>query len=297
MKNLNKESSKKENLFKKYFLHLLNIFSLLFIIFPFFVLTKYSSYNIFIISFILEILSVLFTLFEIVYFIIKAVRLKNLKNKIVKIFFIFLFSWIYIPFFYTKYIYTGTKSKKSMVTYIVLSSLLLLFVICYISYSVTTLRANIASYSLPTETNTYFDNNNFIKISIPNNYIKEENGPYDLSFHNENSMIGLFLFENTWYTADNVLKLQVHDLLSKRENSVLIDSFKTSKDGKRIISQIYKYENNGTSFVANFSTITFDKKGNFVIYILQNCPELLYEKTYKNSFENILESIKLINKN
>lgn len=293
MKDESKKIIENDNFLKKYFIHILNIISLLFIVYPFFLASRFNEFNgktIF--SIILEILNVIFVWIEIIYFIIKAAKMKGLKNKAIKIILIYLFSWIYIPVFYMKYIYKGNKSRNSNIVYIIISSLLLLFIFFYISFTVINLTMGNNVDQLSNSSYTYTEKNN-IKISVPNNYKKENTGPYDLSFNNGFSTIGLFFYDNINYTSDEILKLQVEDLLSKRENSSLVSEDKYVKDEKMIISQIYKYKHNNNSFIANFSTITFDKRDRYVVYIIQNCPESLYEEIYKNSFKNVLESIQL----
>jgi len=291
---MNDESKKiieKDNFFKKYFIHILNIFSLLFIVYPFFLATKFNEVNGKVVfSVILEMLSVIFVWVEIIYFIIKAAKMKGLKNKAIKIILIYLFYWFYIPVFYTKYIYKGNKSKKSNIIYILISVLLFLFVFIYISF--TTINLNMSKYKLSNSNYTYTEKDN-IEITVPDNYKKDDTGSYDLYFDSEFSKIGLFFYDNVNYTAEEILQLQAEDILIKRETPILINKDKYATDEKMIISEIYKYKYNNQSLIGNFSIITFDKRDGYFVYIVQICPESLYEEIYKDSFKNVLESIQL----
>ena len=289
------ETLKKDNYLKRYYIHFLNILILFFIGVPFILLFKQGETEpnkiIMIIVLALEGINVLFTFIETIYFIMKAIKMKDLTNKIIKILLIYLFPWIYIPVFYTKYIYKYEPKNNSNAIYITVATILLFIICCTISFFNISLNNYDDIYSNSFIEYIYkSENNDILKISVPDDYIQKEGTSFDLYLKNQLASVTLFFYTDNEESAEQILEFQIKQLLSQKNNNTLIDEENYSTGNKIIKTKIYKYENNNETYVNSFSVITFNDNKN-IVYIAQNCHESLYKDQYDGIFKKIIESI------
>ena len=109
------KKKKKDSFIKKYIWHILNILSIVLIGLPFVILLINDGEvnTSFLISMIFMGIVIIFMFFEMIYFIVRVANNKEIENKAVKCILIYLFSFIYIPYVYVKYLYDGEKKKNA----------------------------------------------------------------------------------------------------------------------------------------------------------------------------------------
>ena len=71
---------------------------------------------------------IIFMFFEMIYFIVRVANKKEIDNKTLKCILIYLFSFIYIPYVYVKYLYDGEKKKNDGIIYLIVSIILYVFI-------------------------------------------------------------------------------------------------------------------------------------------------------------------------
>lgn len=278
-----------KNFIKKYWSHILNIVFLLYCIsiLTFFANIKDNEITSIAIPIILigiEAVLVIGVWIEIIYFMIKAIKNNEIKNKALSIVLIYLLNVFYIPCFALKHIYKDNKAKYKNAIYIIISILL------YLLLTIVIFRFSLKEYNYT----QYISDDNIISISVPSEYKNNMIvGEFDMYFRkNENFNIGIFLYDDTEKTAEEILEFQKIQLEQTRSNYEILDSDSINKNNKEITTCYAKGEYNNVQHYYYLATITFDEKKDYVVYIMGFSLEENNDVNRKE-FEDILEKVKL----
>ena len=212
-------------LIKKYFLNIFNLSFLLYLIFIFIILFNNPDYGIYFI--IIEILFVIGIFIEIIYYIVHAIKHKEINNNYLLAVLIYLFNIFYIPCYRMKYIIKDKNHKKINIIYIITSILL------YVLILATIVLLSIGSSSdKGLKYTKYITEDNFIRIKLPNDFQRQDPANFDYFFQNEDTSIGIFIYDHTGYTDKELLTFQINDMKTKRENMTKIDSYTENDKNK-----------------------------------------------------------------
>lgn len=266
---------------KKYWTHILNLIFLIYSI-CIFMFINYMGESIEIITLLLSML-LLFVIgiwIEIIYFIIRVIKIKEIKNKVLVIFLIYILNVFYIPCFVLKNIYKDNKSKIKNIFYVIISIFL------YILLAIIIFKVSFSEINYK----QYISNDNVICITVPNNYNDINSGNYDMYFtKNKKLNIGIFLYDDTGETAGEILNFQKIQLQQTRNDFKLMKTDYKYKDGKTITTHFCEGKYNDIKNYYCLSTITFDNKNNYVVYLIG----ISAEENYQKEIENILDKLKL----
>lgn len=270
---------------KKYWTHILNILLFVFFIVMFSMdnVLWSNEYNIFIwILIILELIFVIAIWGEIIYYIVYVAKNKDIPNRGVKALLIYLLCYWYIPCFKLKYIDKDNNYKKKNIIYVIgISILMIIFFIKVFSFTLGTTSTN--NYK------TYISDDKVVEFRLPSNYKKQNIGEYDLYFSKGIKVnMGVFLYDDWGYSDLDILNYQEDWLLSARDNLELVDNNSINEDGKEINTVVYE----SNSDVYTLSTISFDDKDDYVIYVILVSTADYYEKV-SDELDNILVNIEL----
>lgn len=280
-----------KNFIKKYWPHTLNLF---FIIFSIYAVKFYSmviinddihtspAYAIALL--IIELVVVLGVIGEIIYFIIKAAKSKELANKGLHIAGIYFLNIFYIPCFNLKHVQKDDKSKVKNIIYVVA-------ILClYILFNFYVIKFQSVNYDY----DKYVSNDNVISINIPNDFKKQlKVGNFDMYFSKGDTYnIGVFIYDNTGDTAEEIMNYQENYLTETRKNFKVTDKYTINKNGKNITILNGKAEHDGYENYYYVATVTFDNKKDYVVCALGSSIENNEEKS-KKEFERIMNKIEL----
>ncbi|MBP3920508.1 MAG: hypothetical protein J6D28_02970 [Bacilli bacterium] len=205
--------------------------------------------------------------------------IKN-KHKIIHILLIYLLNMYYIPCYYLKHVIKDTKYKLKNIIYIILSIILTITLIAW--YLILEIEGT--SYT------TYISDDNVVSLKIPIDYYQDEVGEYDMYFFNDTVNIGIFLYDNENYSSHEILDDQANYLIKTRKNMKLINS----NNNQNITTYTYSGNYEGNENIYNLSVITFDKKPNYYVYVIEITLKENYKKNRKE-MQKILEQISLNN--
>lgn len=268
---------------KKYWTHFINLGFLVFTNILFLILYYNIFDKLYIPSLIILNIFVIFIWIEIIYHIVYIVKHKEINDKPLHIILSYMFNIFYIPGFSLKYISKDKKYKTKNIIYIIISILLFisLFAIIFLTAINNTIKGN-----------TYTSDDGVVNFILPSDYEKTTIGEYDLFFTSENANIGIFIYDNYDTTAKIVLDKQENYLINSRESMKLIDSNIINKEKKSITTHTYTGKYKSTQYIYNLSTIVFDDKPDYIIYII----EITKKKNYNNikkELDKILEDVVL----
>lgn len=280
-----------KNFIKKYWTHIFNISSLVYLTFLFILFTNVvknenpeNPPTYFIALIIIEIIMVLGIWAEIIYFIVKAVKDKELKNKGLHIAGIYFLNYFYIPCFSLSHIHKDSKAKVKNIIYVIVT--VCLFAI--FSTNLLKFQASLTSYE------KYISKDNVISVTVPKDYKNNIMvGEFDMYFRKDATFnIGVFLYDNTGENADEIIKFQENYFSKTRDNFKVLDRETFEKDGKNITSIVCNAKYNGTQNYYYISTITFDKKANYVVCAIGVSLEDNREDN-KKEFDDFIKKIQL----
>lgn len=186
----------------------------------------------------------------------------------------------YIPCYYLKHVIKDTKYKLKNIIYIILSIILTITLIAW--YLILEIEGT--SYT------TYISDDNVVSLKIPIDYYQDEVGEYDMYFFNDTVNIGIFLYDNENYSSHEILDDQANYLIKTRKNMKLINS----NNNQNITTYTYSGNYEGNENIYNLSVITFDKKPNYYVYVIEITLKENYKKNRKE-MQKILEQISLNN--
>lgn len=230
---------------------------------------------------------------EIIYFIIKVAKGKELNNKALHILGIWFLNIFYIPCLNMKHICKDNKYKKKNIIYLVVSILLYCTMTGIIfRYEVTRYNDSRKSIIREATMELYESDDGKINIYVPRDYGRTSVGEYDLYFSNEESNIGIFLYNDEADSDLQVMNTQEKWLMQKRKNCKLISMNSRKITDKNIVTKSYEAEEDGIKYTYCLSTITFDRNEKYIVYIIQICQKSNYE-SYKQEYEEIINSIVL----
>ena len=291
LKDLNGEKKCMKNFMKKYWTHIFNISVLAYLIFTFRLFANAvkndSSENpptYFIVFLIIEIIMVMGIWAEIIYFIVKAVKDKELKNKGLHIAGIYLLNFFYIPCFSLNHIHKDSKAKIKNIIYVLVTACMFVIFSSYLLKFETTLN----SYE------KYVSNDNVISVTVPKDYSNNMMvGQFDMYFTKDDTFnIGVFLYNNTGEDADEIIKFQDAYFTKTREDFKVLDEETLNKGGKNITIHSCKGKRNGVKNYYYISTITFDKKQNYVVCVIGVSLEENKDSN-KKEFDEFVKKIEL----
>ena len=280
-----------KNFIKKYWTHIFNISSLVYLTFLFILFTNVvknenpdNPPTYLIALFIIEIIAVLGIWAEIIYFIVKAAKDKELKNKGLHIAGIYFLNYFYIPCFSLSYIHKDSKAKVKNIIYVIVT--VCLFVV--FSTNLLKFQKSLTSYE------KYISNDNVISVTVPKDYKNNVMvGEFDMYFRKDATFnIGVFLYDNTGEDADEIIKFQENYFSKTRDNFEVLDRETLKKDEKNITSIVCKAKYNGTQNYYYISTVTFDKKDNYVVCAIGVSLEDNKEEN-KKEFDDFIKKIQL----
>lgn len=288
-----------KNFFKKYWPHTINImllacyigiFSILDICYNDEGLKPPKIYGILLVAAISLVIGV-WT--EIIDFIIKVAKGKELNNKALHILGIWFLNIFYIPCLNMKHICKDNKYKKKNIIYLLVSILLYCTMTGIIfKYEVTRYNDSKKSIIIEDTMVLYESNDGKLDIYVPKDYKKKIVGEYDFYFSNEESNIGVFIYNDEADSDMQVMDAQERWLMEKRKNCKLISMNSRKIDDKNIITKIYEAESDGTKHKYCLSTISFDKNEKYIVYVIQTCQKSNYE-SYKKQYEEMINTIVL----
>ncbi|MBE5806050.1 MAG: hypothetical protein E7313_04995 [Clostridiales bacterium] len=280
-----------KNFIKKYWTHIFNISSLVYLTFLFILFTNVvknenpeNPPTYFIALLIIEIIAVLGIWAEIIYFMVKAAKNKELKNKGLHIAGIYFLNFFYIPCFSLSHIHKDSKAKVKNIIYVIVT------VCLFVAFSTNLLKFqdSLTSYE------KYISKDNVISVTVPEDYKNNVMvGEFDMYFRKDATFnIGVFLYDNTEEDADEIIKFQENYFSKTRDNFEVLDRETLKKDGKNITSIVCKAKYNGTQNYYYISTVTFDKKTNYVVCAIGVSLEDNREKN-KKEFDDFINKIQL----
>lgn len=272
-----------KNFVKKYWTHILNLIFLIYYI-CLFALFTYTNNNEIAYSIGIALIIVIGILIEIVFFMVKVAKEKNLKNKPLHMVCIYLLNIFYSPCFSLKYIYKDNKANLKNIIYVITSSLLYILLV-FMIFKFTLMDSMYQNY---------ISNDNAICITLPANYSNDVIvGEFDMYFTKKNNFnIGVFLYDNTDKTGQDILEAQEEQLQKTRGNFKLIKTDNKYKNGKTITTHFCEGKYNNIQNCYYISTITFDEKENYVVCLIGISLEENNESNQKE-FVDILEKLKL----
>lgn len=288
-----------KNFIKKYWPHAINITLLICYIAIFSILNiNYNSeakppriYDI--LMLLAPTLSVIGVWAEIIYFMIKVITSKELNHKVLRCLGIWFLNIFYIPCLNIKHICKDEKHKNKNIIYLVVSILLYCTMVGLISrYEIITYRNLRSSINQDSITELYESDDGMIDIYIPQDYGRASVGEYDMYFTNEESNIGIFIYNDEADSALQVMDAQEQWLMQKRKNCKLISMNSRRVDDKNIITKEYEAEVDRIRQRYCLSTVSFDKNEKYIVYIIQTCQKSEYDK-YKDQYEKMINSIVL----
>ena len=272
-------------LIKKYFLNIFNLSFLLYLIFIFIILFNNPDYGIYFI--IIEILFVIGIFIEIIYYIVHAIKHKEINNNYLLAVLIYLFNIFYIPCYRMKYIIKDKNHKKINIIYIITSILL------YVLILATIVLLSIGSSSdKGLKYTKYITEDNFIRIKLPNDFQRQDPANFDYFFQNEDTSIGIFIYDHTGYTDKELLTFQINDMKTKRENMTKIDSYTENDKNKHYSVETYKGKYNNEYYIYKFATMNFDENKDYIMSFIIVTPEKSYSKNEKQ-ISKIFEMINI----
>lgn len=279
-----------KNFIKKYWTHIFNISSLVYLTFLFILFTNVvknenpeNPPTYFIALLIIEIIAVLGIWAEIIYFIVKAAKDKELKNKGLHIAGIYFLNYFYIPCFSLSHIHKDSKAKVKNIIYVIVT--VCLFVV-FSSYLLK-LQTALNSYE------KYVSNDKVITVTVPKDYSNNMMvGQFDMYFTKDETFnIGVFLYDNTGEDADEIIKFQDEYFSKTRDNFKVLDKETLNQGGKNITTHSCEGKRNGIKNYYYISTITFDKKHNYVVCVIG--VSLEENKDNKKEFDDFVKKIDL----
>lgn len=222
-------------------------------------------------------------------FIIHDALSKDNKNKILDGILIYLLNIYYIPCYYLKNIRKDAKLALHNTIYIIIMVLLTISTCFSLGFGFYKLYQFDTNYK-ESKYKTIFTDDRLVKFEIPNYYESKNVGEYDLYFTNEESVIGVFIYDDD--EAENVLKHQEDFIIKTRDNVKIIDKNEYTLNNKKVITHTLKGEKDGNINIYKTNVITFDKYPNYVIYVTEICLE---ENSYKyeDIFKKIIDNISL----
>lgn len=223
---------------------------------------------------------------EIIYYIVYVAKNRELEKRGLKVALIYLFNAYYIPCFKLKYVDKDEKYNIKNIIYVVISIILtIVMVFSVFQFSYGELYSD--TYK------TYVSADNVVEFTLPSNYVSKTVGEYDLYFSKGIKVnMGVFLYDDWGYTAEEILDSQESYFINTRENMKLLDSTTRQVDNKVIITHTYKGDTGNTSNVYNLSVITFSDKDDYIIYVVQ-VSERDYYDNCEEEFNKILDDIDL----
>ena len=294
------KKKKKDSFIKKYIWHILNILSIVLIGLPFVILLINDGEvnTSFLISMIFMGIVIIFMFFEMIYFIVRVANNKEIENKAVNCILIYLFSFIYIPYVYVKYLYDGEKKKNDGIIYLIVS-IILYVLLCILLFAGTFyLETNHSNSSNRSEIvlsdETYTTEAEDIKITLPKDYTLDEDSGYDVLFNaNENSIIGILFYRDDDQTLEENMQTYESIMNEEIDDLKIIDKNVFNDKTKKILNHTYKYSTNDGRVVEDFSIIKFNEKDRFYVLVFELCYEEDYDPVYKDVFKEIVKSIEL----
>ena len=256
-----------KNFIKKYWTHIFNISALAYFIFMFRLFTNVVKNDTsgnpppyFMVWLIIEILMVIGIWAEIIYFIVKAAKNKELKNKGLHIAGIYFLNFFYIPCFNLKHIHKDGKAKIKNIIYVLIT----VFMFILFSTYLIKFQTALTSYK------TYVSKDNIISATVPKDYKNNIMvGQFDMYFRKDETLnIGVFLYNNTGEKADEILEFQDTYFSKTRMDFKVLDEETVNNNGKNITIHSCKGKYNGVQNYYYISTITFDKKPDYVVCVI-----------------------------
>lgn len=287
-----------KNFLKKYWPHMINISLLVCYIVIFSILNfcKFEgSVPIFlpILALVTPILLVIGVWAEIIYFMIRIIASKEINNKALRVIGVWFLNIFYIPCFNLRHICKDEKHKKKNIIYLIVSILLYCAMTALIYRYQIVIHSNYRSRANDNViTQLYESNDGKLDIYVPKDYKKKIVGEYDFYFSNEESNIGVFIYNDEADSDMQVMDAQEKWLMEKRKNCKLISMNSRKIDDKNIITKIYEAESDGTKHKYCVSTISFDKNEKYIVYVIQTCQKSNYE-SYKKEYEEMINTIVL----
>lgn len=234
---------------------------------------------------LIEVLMVFGILAEIIYFIIKAAKNNELENKGLHIAGIYFLNMFYIPCFSLRHIHKDNKAKIKNIIY-VLVTVSIFIIFCT---SVFKFQSTLNSYK------KYISSDKVVSIIVPKGYSDNViSGQYEMYCMKDSSFtIGVNFYNNTDKNASEIMKAQEDKLLKTRNNFKILEKETLNEEGKNIITHrcsATKY--GGGEHYFYISTITFDKKENYVVCVIGESLKENTEST-KKEFDDFVKKIDL----
>lgn len=272
-----------KNFIKKYWTHTLNLLFFIHYICTFtIIMYKRCSDATYISLLGIGLIIVIAILIEIIYFMIKVAKNTEIKDKPLHIICIYFLNIFYIPCLALTYIYQDNKAKKKNIIYVIISVLLCIL-----------LTGSIFKFALmDTKYEKYISEDKVICINIPYEYNNDVIvGQFDMYFTKQNFNIGVFLYNDTEETAQDILDFQKSSLDKTRDDFKLIRTDNKHEDGKTINTYFCEGKYNDIQNYYYISTITFDKKEKYVVCLIGISSD--DQENHKNEFEDILDKLEL----
>lgn len=281
-----------KNFIKKYWTHIFNISTLAYLIYIFKLFSDIvknegadNPPSHFIVFLIIEILMVIGIWAEIIFFIVKAAKNKELNNKGLHIAGIYLLNLFYIPCFSLNHIYKDNKAKIKNIIYVIVT--ICMFVI-FSSYMLK-FQGSLNSYK------KYTSSDKVISLVVPKDYSDNViSGRFDMYFMKDSSFtIGVNCYNNTEKTASEIMEVHEERLLKTRNDFRILEKETKNDEGKNVITHrcsATKY--GGGQHYFYITTITFDEKENYVVFVMGESLKENTEST-KKEFDDFVNKIEL----
>lgn len=272
---------------KKYLTHIISIGFLIYINILFYVIGHENLFQgkeyILVTLIVLEVIFVVGILAEMVYYLFKISKIEELKRNPQHYILTYLFNIFYIPCLSTKYIQKDPKYKIKNIVFI--STMILLYIILVI---------NIISFSLKESTIKYTSNDENVTITLSDKYEKKTVGEFDLYFSSSNVNVGLLLYEDDDYTAEEILSFQADYVYKTRDDVKSVSDSTNTIDGRKINTIVCSGIFNGVENTYMMSTITDADVDDYVVYVIEIALSEDYPSV-KNEMQKILENIDIDN--
>lgn len=269
---------------KKYLTHIISISFLIFLNILIYVMS--NNNNVFndreyliIPLIIVEVIFVVGIIAEIVYYFYKLSKNQELKSNPLYYVLIYFFNIFYIPCLCLKHIYKDSKYKSKNAFFIII--MIILYVI---------LMINLITFSIDTLVTEYTSKDGNVTLSLSNNYEEKKVGYFDIYFASSTLNVGLMLYGNEGYSAEEILDFQTNFIYDTRENVKSISESDKTIDDRKIKTAIVSGMNDDIENVYMMSTITSSKIDNYVVYVIEITTKDNYPSE-KNEMQKVLENI------
>ena len=246
--------------------------------------------------------SVLITLGQIVYLMIHVIKNEKFSSnqKAVWLVLIYMLNVFSIPCYAYKYLLKDKNYKIKSTIYIILSVVLIsLTLFSYVSGIINIIKES--SINVERSLDQYVTKDGIVEISAHSGYIEKNVGQYDLYLRDEQTQIttGIFTYDlelpaYSGMQEEEIINTQVDYFKNTRKQFELYNDKKVNTLYDKTIAYLEYVGKTETSdeCVYRFSTIKFNEKDNYIVFVIQVLLKEDYRK-YSAELMDILNSAEL----